>query len=134
MIAQKGAQAKKSKVEFLKTKADAATLLATKLGVAEMADAAVKDYKEAIALAETPTEKTAFELKSAQTLYEAGKMEEAVAPIRPCFRPTLIISTLSTGSAWRTRIRANSRNRPTRCKNSSTWRLTPTHALPKRRR
>jgi tetratricopeptide (TPR) repeat protein len=75
---QKGAQAKKSKLEFLKTKAGAESLLATKLGVAEMADAAVKDYKEAIALAD-PTEKTALELKSAQTLYDAGKMEEAVS-------------------------------------------------------
>ncbi len=75
---QKAAQAKKSKAAFLKTKADAASLLATKLGVADMADAAVKDYKEAITLSETPAEKTAFELKAAQTYYDAGKMEEAV--------------------------------------------------------
>jgi tetratricopeptide (TPR) repeat protein len=75
---QKGAQMKKSKVAFLKTKADAESLLATKLYVVEMADAAVKDYKEAITLAETPAEKAAFELKSAQTLYDAGKMDEAV--------------------------------------------------------
>jgi len=39
---QKGAQAKKSKVSFLKSKADAESLLATKLLVVEMADAAVR--------------------------------------------------------------------------------------------
>jgi TolA-binding protein len=75
---QKGAQAKKSKVAFLKNKADAESLLATKLGVAEMGDAAVKDYKEASALAETPAEKTSFDLKAAQTLYDTSKMDEAV--------------------------------------------------------
>src|SRR5262245_15421416 len=41
---QKAAGAKKSKASFLKNKADSESLLATKLGVAEMADAAVKDY------------------------------------------------------------------------------------------
>lgn len=75
---QKGAQAKKSKMAFMKNKADAESLLATKLGVAEMADAAVKDYKEASALAETPADKTGFELKAAQTLYDTSKMDEAI--------------------------------------------------------
>jgi tetratricopeptide (TPR) repeat protein len=75
---QKGAQAKKSKLDFLKTRAGAASLLATKLGVAEMADAAVKDYKEASALADA-AEKASLEMKSAQTLYEAAKMDEAVS-------------------------------------------------------
>ena len=76
---QKSAQGKKSKLAFLKNKADAESLLATKLGVMDMADAAVKDYKEAVALAETPAEKATFELKSAQTLYDSGKMDEAVS-------------------------------------------------------
>ncbi|HKQ76390.1 MAG TPA: carboxypeptidase regulatory-like domain-containing protein [Blastocatellia bacterium] len=76
---QKGAQAKKSKVTYLKTKADAESLLATKLMLVEMADAAVKDYKEAAAMSETAAEKTAFELKAALTLYDAGKMDEAVS-------------------------------------------------------
>lgn len=76
---QKGAQAKKSKVAYLKSKADAAFLLATKLGVVEMADSAVKDYKEASSLAETPAEKAGFDLKAAQTLYDTSKMDEAVS-------------------------------------------------------
>jgi cytochrome c-type biogenesis protein CcmH/NrfG len=76
---QKGAQAKKSKMAFLKNKADAESLLATKLGVVEMADAAVKDYKEASALSDAPAEKTSFELKAAQTLYDTSKMDEAVS-------------------------------------------------------
>jgi tetratricopeptide (TPR) repeat protein len=76
---QKGAQAKKSKVTFLKNKADAESLLATKLNVAEMADVAVKDYKEASTLSETPAEKTGFELKSAQTLYDANRLDDAIS-------------------------------------------------------
>jgi tetratricopeptide (TPR) repeat protein len=76
---QKGAAAKKSKASFLKNKADAESLLATKLGVMDMADAAVKDYKEAGALSDNPAEKGAFELKCAQTYYDSGKMDEAVS-------------------------------------------------------
>jgi tetratricopeptide (TPR) repeat protein len=75
---QKGAQAKKSKVTFLKSKADAEFLLSTKLNVVEMADAAVKDYKEAGALSENPADKSSFELKAAQTLYDSFKMDEAI--------------------------------------------------------
>jgi tetratricopeptide (TPR) repeat protein len=76
---QKGPAAKKSKLAYLKSKGDAEYLLAAKLNVIEMADAAVKDYKEAATLAETPADKTSFELKAAQTLYDANKMEEAIA-------------------------------------------------------
>jgi tetratricopeptide (TPR) repeat protein len=76
--AQKGPQAKKSKTAYLKSKADAEYLLAAKLSMPEMADAAVKDYKEASALTDTPAEKTAFDLKGAQTLYDSNKMDEAV--------------------------------------------------------
>jgi tetratricopeptide (TPR) repeat protein len=75
---QKGAQAKKSKLAFLKSKGDAEYLLAAKLSVVEMADAAVKDYKEAGALAETPADKTSYELKAAQTLYDSFKYDEAI--------------------------------------------------------
>jgi tetratricopeptide (TPR) repeat protein len=75
---QKGAQMKKSKSAFLKTKADAEYLLAAKLGVVEMADAGVKDYKEASALSDTPAEKASFEMKAAQTLYDSNKMDEAI--------------------------------------------------------
>ncbi|HZF41429.1 MAG TPA: carboxypeptidase regulatory-like domain-containing protein [Blastocatellia bacterium] len=76
---QKGAQAKKSKAAYLKSKADAEYLLTAKLGVAEMVDAAVKDYKEASALSDTPAEKTTFELKAAQTFYDAGKYDESIS-------------------------------------------------------
>jgi tetratricopeptide (TPR) repeat protein len=76
---QKGPQAKKSKATYLKTRADAEYLLVSKLNVAEMADAAVKDYKEASALADNPADKASFELKAAQTLYDAFKMDEAIA-------------------------------------------------------
>jgi len=75
---QKGPQAKKSKSAYLKTKADAEYLLAAKLGVVEMADAGVKDYKEASALSDNPAEKASFEMKAAQTLYDSNKMDEAI--------------------------------------------------------
>jgi cytochrome c-type biogenesis protein CcmH/NrfG len=75
---QKGAQMKKSKSAFLKTKADAEYLLAAKLGVVEMADAGVKDYKEASALSDNPAEKASYEMKAAQTLYDSNKMDEAI--------------------------------------------------------
>jgi TolA-binding protein len=75
---QKGPQAKKSKAAYLKTRADAEYLLAAKLGVVEMADAGVKDYKEASALSDTPAEKASFEMKAAQTLYDSNKMDEAI--------------------------------------------------------
>ncbi|HEX5084314.1 MAG TPA: carboxypeptidase regulatory-like domain-containing protein [Blastocatellia bacterium] len=75
---QKGPAAKKSKLAYLKSRGDAEYLLASKLNVVEMADAAVKDYKEAATLAETPADKTSFELKAAQTLYDANKMDEAI--------------------------------------------------------
>lgn len=75
----KGAAAKKSKGQYLKIRADAEALLATKLGVMEMADAAVKDLKEASALSDNAAEKTSFDLKAARTYYDSGKMDEAVS-------------------------------------------------------
>lgn len=75
----KGPAAKKSKGQYLKIKADAESLLATKLGVMEMADAAVKDYKEAGALSDNAAEKANFDLKAAKTFYDSGKMDEAVS-------------------------------------------------------
>jgi cytochrome c-type biogenesis protein CcmH/NrfG len=75
----KGAQAKKSKSQYLKIKADSESLLARRLGVAEMATAAVKDYKEAGDLSDNPADKKSYELKGAETLFDSGKAEEAVA-------------------------------------------------------
>ncbi|MBO0859127.1 MAG: carboxypeptidase regulatory-like domain-containing protein [Chloracidobacterium sp.] len=76
---QKGAQAKKSKTTYLKSRADAEYLLSAKLGVAEMAEAAVKDYQGAIALTDNPAEKTTFSLKAAQTFYDSAKYDEAIS-------------------------------------------------------
>lgn len=75
----KGAAAKKSKVQYLKIKADAEALLAARLGAADMAEAAAKDYREAGNLAETPADKSSYELKAAKALYDSGKMDESVA-------------------------------------------------------
>ncbi len=71
--------AKKAKSQYLKIKADSESLLARRLGVMEMADAAVRDYRDAAANSDVPTDKITFDLKGAETLYEAGKIEEAVA-------------------------------------------------------
>ncbi len=75
---QKGAQAKKSKALFLKTKADAQGLLAKKLGVMEMTEPAVKDYREVAESAETPADKVKHQLSAAEVYFESGKADEAV--------------------------------------------------------
>jgi cytochrome c-type biogenesis protein CcmH/NrfG len=75
----KAAAAKKQKGQYLKIKADAESLLAMRLGVVEMADAAVKDYREAGNLSENPADKTNYELKAAKTMYDSGKLDEAVS-------------------------------------------------------
>lgn len=75
---QKGAQAKKSKASYLKSKADAEGLLAKKLGMAEMIEPAVKDYREVAASAETPEDKVKYQLSAAEVYFESGKPEEAV--------------------------------------------------------
>lgn len=74
----KAAAAKKSKGQYLKIKADSESLLARRLGVMEMADSAVKSYRDAATTTEVPAEKINFELKAAETYYEAGKIEESV--------------------------------------------------------
>jgi tetratricopeptide (TPR) repeat protein len=79
---QKGPQAKKSKGAYLKTKADAGALLATKLGVADMAEQANKDYLAASEFSDNPAEKKAFAVKGAETLREAGKTEEAISAFK----------------------------------------------------
>jgi tetratricopeptide (TPR) repeat protein len=74
---QKGPQAKKSKLAYLKSKADAEGLLATKLGVMDMIEPAVKDYREAAEGAETPADKAKFQLSAAGIYFDGGKPEEA---------------------------------------------------------
>jgi tetratricopeptide (TPR) repeat protein len=75
---QKGPQAKKSKLTYLKSKADAEGLLATKLNVAEMIEPAVKDYREVSEASETPADKAKFQLSAAGVYFDGGKAEEAV--------------------------------------------------------
>jgi tetratricopeptide (TPR) repeat protein len=75
---QKGAQAKKSKAAYLKSKADAEGLLAKKLGVMDMIEPAVKDYREVAESAETPEDKIKYQLSAAEVYFDAGKPEEAV--------------------------------------------------------
>ncbi|MBO0725062.1 MAG: tetratricopeptide repeat protein, partial [Blastocatellia bacterium] len=75
---QKGAQAKKSKLTYLKSKADAEGLLATKLGMAEMVEPAVKDYRDVAEGSETPADKIKFQLSAAGVYFDGNKPEEAV--------------------------------------------------------
>ena len=74
-----GAQMKKSKAQFLKIKADAEGLLAKKMGVAEMTDASVKDYRAAAELNELPADKAKLQLAAAEVYFDSGKSDEAVA-------------------------------------------------------
>ncbi len=76
---QKGPLAKKNKGSFLKTKADAEGLLAKRLGVVDLVEPAVKDYREAADLAETPADKLKFQMAAADVYFDSGKAEEAVA-------------------------------------------------------
>jgi tetratricopeptide (TPR) repeat protein len=75
----KAPQAKGSKSQALKIKADSESLLARRLGVAEMAEAASKDYQQAAELSDNPADKKTLTIKGAETLREAGKTEAAVA-------------------------------------------------------
>ena len=74
----KGADAKKQKGQYIKIKADAEGLLAKRLGVMEMVEPAVKDYRDAAELAATPADKTKFQLSAAEVYYMSGRGEEAV--------------------------------------------------------
>ncbi len=74
----KGAEAKKSKSGYLKIKADSESVLGTRLGDGAAADAAAKDYREAAGLTDDAEAKKQYELKGANTLFQAGKSEEAI--------------------------------------------------------
>src|SRR5262245_32266956 len=75
----KAAVGKKNKASYLKTRADAESLLAKRLAVPEMAEPANKDYLAAAELSDNPAEKKSFAIKGGETLREAGKNDEAVA-------------------------------------------------------
>lgn len=78
----KGAVAKKSKSQYLKIKADSESLLARRLGAADMAETANKDYLQAAELSDNPADKKTFPVKGAETLREAGKNDEAIAAFK----------------------------------------------------
>lgn len=74
----KAVDAKRTKVSYLKIRADSASVLAKRFGDLAAADAAVNDYKLAASLSENPEEKKSFPIKGAQTLFEAGIADKAV--------------------------------------------------------
>ncbi len=74
----KAAEAKKTKANYLKIRADSEGVLAKRFGDASMAEAAVKDYREAAALTDDPRAKKDWPLKAAETLFDAGKAQEAI--------------------------------------------------------
>ncbi len=74
----KGVQAKKAKGTYLKIRADSQSLLARRLGTPEAADAAAKDYYEAASLSDDPVAKKTYPVKAAETLFEAGRGDEAI--------------------------------------------------------
>jgi len=75
----KGAEAKKQMATAVKIKADSEGLLAKKLGVMEMAEPSVKDYRQVAEMSETPADKVKFQLAAAEVYFDSGKAEEAVA-------------------------------------------------------
>ena len=70
---------KKNLSVFMKSKADASAILATKYGDAAAADTAAALYKEAAAATDDPAMKKTLLLKGAKTLFEAGKSPEAIS-------------------------------------------------------
>jgi tetratricopeptide (TPR) repeat protein len=75
----KGAEAKKQMATAVKIKADSEGLLAKRLGVMEMVDPSVNDYKKVAELSEVPADKLKYQLAGAEVLFDSGKAEEAVA-------------------------------------------------------
>lgn len=71
-------QLKKTKVSYLKIRADSQSVLAQRFGDTAAAETAYTDYNLAASLAETPEEKKNYSLKAAKSLYDAGVVEKAV--------------------------------------------------------
>jgi tetratricopeptide (TPR) repeat protein len=70
---------KKTKSEYLRFKADAEWLLATRAGAPDQATVAYNDYKALIEMVDDPAEKSKYRVKAARTLFDAGKTPEAIA-------------------------------------------------------
>ncbi len=98
----KAVEGKKNKLSYLKIRADAESVLAKRFGNAEAAQAAVTDYKTAASLSEVPEEKTSFNLKGAQTLFDAGLTDKAVPAFQEILQtdPDNIEALYSLGLAY----------------------------------
>ena len=75
----KAVDAKRTKVNYLKIRADSQSVLAKRYSDTAAAEVAVADYNMAASLSENPEEKKSFPLKGAQTLFEAGVSDKAVS-------------------------------------------------------
>jgi tetratricopeptide (TPR) repeat protein len=100
--AAKGPEAKKSKAQYLKIKADANAVLAKRFSDAAAADAAFKDYQEAGNLTDDPGVKKTYTLKGAETLFDAGKSQEAITAYEAILQadPENIEATYKLGLAY----------------------------------
>ena len=100
--AAKGPEAKKSKAQYLKIKADANAVLAKRYSDAAAADAAYKDYQEAGNLTDDPGVKKTYTLKGAETLFDAGKSQEAITAYEAILQsdPENIEATYKLGLAY----------------------------------
>jgi len=98
----KGAEAKKTKVSYLKIRADAASVLGKRFNDQAAAEAAVADYNLAASLSDNPEEKKSFPVKGAQTLFEAGIADKAVVAFQDILKtdPDNIEALYSLGLAY----------------------------------
>jgi tetratricopeptide (TPR) repeat protein len=98
----KAVEGKKNKLSYLKIRADAESVLAKRFGNAEAAQAAVADYKAAATLSEVPEEKKSFNVKGAQTLFDAGLTDKAVPAFQEILQtdPDNIEALYSLGLAY----------------------------------
>lgn len=98
----KAAEAKKTKVSYLKIRADANSVLAKRFNDAAAAESAVADYKMAASLSDVPEEKKSFPLKGAQTLFDAGIADKAVTAFQEILQtdPDNIEALYSLGLAY----------------------------------
>ncbi len=98
----KAADAKRTKVSYLKIRADSESILAKRFGDQPAAETAVADYKLAASLSEVPEEKKSFPIKGAQTLFEAGIADKAVIAFKEILltEPDNIEALYSLGLAF----------------------------------
>ena len=98
----KGAEAKKTKVSYLKIRADAESVLGKRFADQPAAEAAVADYNLAASLSDNPEEKKSFPVKGAQTLFEAGIADKAVVAFQDILKtdPENIEALYSLGLAY----------------------------------